>query len=858
MDYQLYDITFNSMGETPPPEDEWLPGIGGYVLDDEAYAGRIGSDGYVDKDHMLVIPDTMYFAGLMTAVVSYKSKTITTSGGDQLQVCPLYNGNLNVGYEMSSSSVRVYFCDDDGVTIDSLTMPWNENSSSLSLIGHFDDNGDLDWVSIACEDAGYNPPSSMKYRINTTGFNATIKSALSQYLYLNYKYDVQVYISKSLEGTDGFQLGRFPSDWYSLKTYGTGTGQSQKYNDIVCRLDPGDSDIFDYSAAFWGLPYSSAFPSWHYGAASSMSNPCSQLTAAMGFYLDKNGYALGSDILHILPDGTYYNGIDLDNTKISWSDITPPGTPYDIDFKGGKIRLCFSGLSRYIQILDSEDNVLDSYQMPYPVSGGGSAIPTGQTASGQYNVLMNAYLAEHNNHYYLIGLYQGSNPVYDDDGNAIKYTGTGTSAGMTKCVYYRILKSLNADANTLLYRATDEEVIIPENPDDITGDNASNQTSSPDNKNELGNQIPTPKYNEGEWDDHSTDGIRGGDQPQPTGGNPEGKLDQQPGMPGLPSIPTATSTGFMHLFAPSDSEIQQLGQQLASDSVLTDLQKYLGNNPLDFIVGLHVVPGTYTLTTKKYKIDYGAFQSSPSMYGIDDEFCELDYGSLDLKQIYSSWQDFNPHTKMSIYLPYIGIKDLDPDKINGTLLNLKYLVDASTGSILAMLTSTRKDNANNGAEYLVGQWAGQASYTIPVTNVQHDAAVNSIISVVSAAVGVGMAVGTGGASAMLTAGAAASVGNAALSAAKSQKSEISMQGSVSGSLAFFTAPDAYIQIEFPIQGRPDDYDHIIGMPSNITSDIAHQPFGNYIEFVNVDLNGIDAPPDEKNAILEMLKGGVYT
>ena len=853
MDYQLYDITFNSMGETPPPEDEWLPGIGGYVLDDEAYAGRVGSDGYVDKSHMLVIPDTMYFAGLMTAVVSYKSKTITTSGGDQLQVCPLYNGNLNVGYEMSSSSVKVYFCDDDGVTIDSLTMPWNENSSSLSLIGHFDNNGDLDWVSIACEDAGYNPPSSMKYRINTTGFNSTIKNALSQYLYLNYKYDVQVYISKSLEGTDGFQISRFPSDWFSLKTYGTGTGQSQKYNDVVCRLDPGDSDIWDQSAAFCGDPPISTQPLWYYKGTYTRSNLSYDLSLAMGTYHEKNGYSFGSDICRKTSDDKYYNGVDLDQTNIVWtSDLN---TPYDIPFQGGKIQLYYNGYNKFLRLLDSEDNVIDSYQFPYPVSGGGSTFVPGNTAYPLYSTVMSCYIAENNNHYYLIGLYQ-YHSLYDDDNVWIKY------GYQTGGVYYAILHEFNANANTLLYHATDEEVIIPENPDDLTGDNISNQTSDPDHKNELGNQIPHPKYNDGEWDDHSTDGIRGSDQPREMGEHSEGKLDQQPGLPGLPSIPSITSTGFMHLFAPSDGEIQQLGQQLASDSVLSDLQKYLGNNPLDFIVGLHVVPGTYTLTTKKYKIDYGAFQSSPSMYGIADEFCELDYGELELKQNYASWLDFNPHTKMSIYLPYIGIKDIDPDRINGTLLKLKYYVDATTGSILAVLTSVRKDNENYGAEYLVGQWAGQALYTIPVTNVQHDNSINAVISIVSAAVSVGAGLATAGATTAAQVGAkvaaGAAIGNAALSAAKSQKTDITMQGSVSGSLSFFTAPDAYIQIEYPLQGRPDDYDHIIGMPSNITSDIAHQPFGNYIEFVNVDLNGLDAPPDEKNAILEMLKGGVYT
>lgn len=852
MSLNFYDVNFN---QEPIDQSNSIPAISGYIINDYGYEHRNDFQGDISWDYFFT---TAQATNSIQGAIGMDRVRINTDSG-QIVACRLQPDGHHLVYTQYTDAgpINVIICDESGDTVEQLTLPYLEGNNNLSFVGHFDENEELDWVSV-----GYAHRNSLTNEpyvfINTTGFSSTIKDEMKPYIYLKYKYEYQVVIQKTLSGTDDFQISRFPADWFNLKTYGTGEGQSQKYNDVVCRLDPEDQNIFDKSAVFGLDPYSSAFPYNHYDGGNSRNNENYNLALAMAAYLENNGYSFGSDILRKMPDGKYYNGVDLSVANIAWPDISPGGDPYDIEFKGGKIRLCFSGLNRYIQILDSDNNVIDQYQMPYPVSGGGSTIKSGEPAYVNYTTLMNVYLAEYNNHYYLFGLYQYDVPMNDDDGNRIEYPGTGLSTGFIRCSYYRILKSLNVNANNLLYRATDAEKIVPADPDSLTGDDVSNQTSDSDNKNELGNEIPTPRYNDGEWDDHSTDGIRGSDQGQQIGYNPEGKLDQQPGLPGIPNIPSVTSTDFMHLFAPSDGEIQQLGQQLADDDALSKLQKYLGNNPLDFIVGLHVVPGSYSLSTKKYKIDYGLFQSSPSMYAITDEFCEMDYGTLDLKQIYASWQDFNPHTKMSIYLPYIGIKDIDPDRVNGTMLSLKYYVDATTGSILARLTSIRKDNANNGAEYLVGQWAGQASYTIPVTNVQHDASINAIISLVGAAVGVGMAVGTGGASAMLTAGAAASVGNAALSAAKSQKTDITMQGAVSGSLAFFTAPDAYIQIEFPIQGRPDDYDHIIGMPSNITTDIAHQPQNNYIEFVNVDVSGIDAPPDEKNAIIELLKGGIYT
>lgn len=836
MAVNFYDVNFNQ------PGDNSIPAISGYIINDYGYEHRSELDGQISMDYILSKPSA---TNNIQGAVSMDRKHITVNEKDVV-ACRLQGGGYIYIEYTSAGPINVNICDNSYNIVQTLTLPFLEDNSNISLVGHFDTNDELDWVTV-----GYtyrdNQTNEFKVLINTNGFSSTVKDELKPYVYLKYKYPYQVVIQKSLSGTNDFQISRFPSEWFSKKMYGTGEGQSQKYNDVVLRLDPGDLDVWDKSCAFCGEPNISTQPLWYYDGSYSRTNYSYNLSLAMGAYLEQTGYSFGSDICRKLPDGKFYNGVDLSQENIVWNGST---TPYEIEFNGGKLQLYYNNY-KFLRLLDNENNVIDSYQFPYPVSGGGSTFVPGNTAYPLYNTVMSCYLAEYNNHYYLIGLYQ-RHTVYNDDNVAITYD------YQREGTHYAILYKFSNEGNQILYDATENEKIVPENPDELTADETSNQTTEPEYINEYGNEIPIPEYNEGEWDDHSTEGIRGSGEGQQTGNNIEGNLDQQPGLPSIPSIPTAVSTGFMKLYNPSDAEILALCNELTGDSVLLDLKKYLGNNPLDFIVGLQVVPGTYSTGANKYKIKYGSFSSNVSMYPITDEFTEIDYGTLDLKEIYGSWEDYNPHTKMSIYLPYIGIKDIDPDRINGTLLTLKYLVDATTGSILASLTSTRKDDKNAGAEILVGQWAGQALYTIPLTNVQHNNAVNSVLSVVGAGVGVGMAIATGGSSALLTAGMIGSVGNAMLSGAKSQKADISMQGGVSGSLAFFTGPDAYIQIEFPIQGRPDNYDHIIGKPSNITTDLAHQPLNNYIEFVNVDVSGIDAPKDEKQMIIDLMIGGVYS
>lgn len=847
MAVNFYDVNFNQTSGG-------IPAISGYIIDDEAYAKRSEWEGTIPQDNIISKAQS---TSTIPGAISMDRYRIDTEDG-QLVTCRLApDGNhcIYITYT-SAGPIQVTICDAEGVTISQLVLPQLENADNISLVGHFNTNDELDWCTVGYMYRGENDAEA-KLFINVNGWPSSIRDELKPYVYLKYKYNYQVVIQKSLRGSNDFQISRFPRDWFDHKIYGTGEGQSRRFNEVVCRLDPDDLDIYDQSAAWWRYPPVSTAPSWWNG------RNVSQLLLDWGLYLESSGYSAGSDITRLLPTGQFYNGLDGDNNNLAWRTTVSSGPDYDIAFSGGTLRLTMAGgNTRHLRILDADGNVLDDYELPYPVSGGASAIPTGQIGQnlGRYDGVGNLYIAENNGEYFLIGLKVQSAWYNDDD--ALITLSSSTWGSYTLGIAYQILHKFNADAKDLLFRATDNEKIVPADPDELTGDDVSNQTTDPEHKTESGEEIPVPKYSEGEWGDGTSEGIRGSGTPQATGENSERQLDRQPALPGLPSIPTASSTGFMKLYAPTDAEITALRTELTQDTVLNNLKKYFGNNPLDFIIGLQVVPGTFTLSTNKYRINYGSYSSNVAMNAIADEMCELDYGTLDLKEIYASWEDYNPHTKMSIYLPYLGIKDLDPDRVNGTELHLKYYIDATTGSILARLTSKRRDSGNEGAEYLVNQWAGQAAYTIPVTNVQHDAAVNAVISIVSAAVSVGAAVATSGASMAAQAATAAavgsSIGNAALSGAHAGKTDITMQGSVSGSLAFFTGREAYVTIEYPREGRPDSYDHIVGMPSNIRTDLKHQPLNSYIEFVNVDVSGLDAPADEKQAIVEALRGGIYT
>ena len=813
----FYDINFNQPGIA----------ISGYLISDDAYSG--------------LLPQFINISSLN--VWSYAQATNNIPGAMSMArgIIPI-DGGYGLGYEIytpdpehdpDTKGIKVTFYNTDNTELESIVLPYNNDYTNLSLVGYVDGSNILQWVSV-----GYQIFHTDGIFIDGSGFSSTVKNILASGIYLKYKYEYQVEIQKALRGSDGFEIMKPPANgnWDNVG------------------VTPNVSVPFDVSKFLHcGTDAESISTKHHTNAVWANNMKPSGLALNMSQWLEENGGKMGSDIFRKLPGGQFYSGIDLDNDNVVFThDVW--ANPYDISFDGGTLRLIHDASNKLLlQLLDDDDNVIDYYEFTwYSGASPNNNNPIGDYADARSTNMNNAYLMEMNQDYYLVTFSQYLRAT--KNGYSYQNSNYYLNAG------YNIVYKFSTAGNSILRLAT-EEGIVPVNPDDVNTENTSNQTES-DETNEIGNHIPTPDYSSGEWSDGTSDGIRGSGNPRPTGGNSQKELDQQPDMPDAPSIPTAVSTGFMKLYNPTDAEIQSLCAELVQDTFLDDLRKYFGNNPLDFIVGLQVVPGAFSIDNQKYTIKYGSYQSQVGMSPITDEFATLDYGTLDLKETYASWEDYNPHTKMSIYLPYIGIKDLDPDRIQGTELHLKYHIDAITGSIVAVLTSKPKDDKHrSGAELLVGQWAGQAAYTIPLTNVQHNAAVNAVIGVVSAAVSVGAAIATSGTSVAAQAATAAavgtSIGNAALSGAHAGKTDITMQGSVSGSLAFFTGHDAYIQIEYPLEGRPDDYDHLIGKPSNITTDLNHQPAGSYIEFINVDVSGINAPQEEKAAIVEMLKGGVY-
>lgn len=219
--------------------------------------------------------------------------------------------------------------------------------------------------------------------------------------------------------------------------------------------------------------------------------------------------------------------------------------------------------------------------------------------------------------------------------------------------------------------------------------------------------------------------------------------------PSLPSI-SAAATGFTRLYNPSLSQLNSLAQYMWTDqtfiqTVINQLKQLL-DNPMDYIISLSLVPCAVpngaNVNVKLLFIDTGV-----QMPPVTNQFVEVDCGTYDVVRNYNSALDFAPNTKVSLYLPYIGVVPLDVDEImptypdESTTLGVRYVIDVFGGTCVAMVT------VNGSVKY---QFSGHCAISIPFNSADFSTYAGALIQAAKTVVGAAaMAAGATGAGAAL-------------------------------------------------------------------------------------------------------------
>lgn len=323
-------------------------------------------------------------------------------------------------------------------------------------------------------------------------------------------------------------------------------------------------------------------------------------------------------------------------------------------------------------------------------------------------------------------------------------------------------------------------------------------------------------------------------------------------VPGFPVL-NATSTGIVGLFSPSASQMQQLADFMWTDfggagtdvkEVLAEIEealKRLISNPLDYILGLNIIPSQGLSIGDESVIKFGFVSSGVSMPRLSNQYFTVDCGSIEFPPICGdTFLDYAPYSKFTIYLPYIGAKEVDANDFVGHTIGVIYHGDVVTGGVTAYIT---KDGS------VMYQYSGSCALNIPLSSDNWGSTLSSAVNIATAIAGGAI---TGGAAGV---GIAAAKGAASVAANPSQLSpQVQHSGAVSGAAGCMGVQYPFVIREAVRFHSTKGFNKFSGYPSYYNRSLGK--VSGFTTVLDVHLENVPATNVEIAEIENLLKSGV--
>ena len=350
---------------------------------------------------------------------------------------------------------------------------------------------------------------------------------------------------------------------------------------------------------------------------------------------------------------------------------------------------------------------------------------------------------------------------------------------------------------------------------------------------------------------------------------PEG-ISPWPLIPTTP-LPFTSGGGLVTVYHPTAQELYAFENWLWVELSTADINT-VWNNPFDGVITLFEL--YCTPTDVGTRTIHSGFLDSGISSSIISRYTEIDCGTIGIPEYYGNYFDYSPYSKAHIYLPFIGIQELNVDDIVGHCVNVTYRIDEYNGACIAMITVAKVTNVNGvDVEYsnTMYQFSGNCSVELPIAGgsqaqikaglmmadatrqaAQGMAGLNLVGGLASLLFG-----SVGGAIGGLTSGlgAMASGELSALGHMLSGKSTVQKSGSFGSSHGALGIKTPFIVITRPKQIQVQDYEKLYGFPAHKMVKI--KDCTGFIRCREVHVISPTANDEEKALIEQLLKTGVY-
>lgn len=245
------------------------------------------------------------------------------------------------------------------------------------------------------------------------------------------------------------------------------------------------------------------------------------------------------------------------------------------------------------------------------------------------------------------------------------------------------------------------------------------------------------------------------------------------------------------------------------------------------------VPFDVNSSFNGYSMHILGINTNVATSGVVDHVQSVDCGNITIDRYFGDFKDYNPYTRVFVYLPYIGVNELNCNQIMGKSLNLTYGVDLLDGSCVARLTA-------DGIQ--LASYSGNCATEYPIVGKSGLNPLQAVSNLVGLNYGENLGALTGLTESLLTKGG-------------SSASTFQTVGGVAGNWGNVGVLTPFVYIERPVQSIPNAYDSSFGWTCN-----KYLPLNVLRGYTEVDESlhlSTTATDEEKEMLKEILTSGFY-
>ena len=326
----------------------------------------------------------------------------------------------------------------------------------------------------------------------------------------------------------------------------------------------------------------------------------------------------------------------------------------------------------------------------------------------------------------------------------------------------------------------------------------------------------------------------------------EDPIDPNDPVPPSPIIPpptlptTVDSSKLFTVYNPTSSQLDALGGYLWDASIIAAIRD-IWQDPMDALISLQQVFVTPP-TSGSHNIILGFLDSGVNSAVVSTQFVTVDCGTVTVAEKRKNATDYAPYTSLHLYLPFIGIVELDTNECMNADISVKYKVDVYTGTCLAQVSIDRDPDMPN--DPILYTFSGNCSQQLPLTSGNATGLLNALMGAVTA----GLSAASGGG--LSTLAGAQLLGNSLTH----EMMHVSHSGNISANAGIMGQKKPYLIIGRRHPYDANDYNKYYGYPANKTVILNNHPGFCRVKKAWIKTSALQ---DEYNQIMELLEDGVF-